>query len=348
MVMKNDSSTPEETTVSLATEAKVAADMAEVFGDDGPSMSKYEVELEDETGKAEEDAAEEMEEEETKEEDEEDEEADEEAASDEKLPTLPAAHQRSLLAYGWTEEEIVDSISAHPEATMRTAAHIHKQRVDENARYAAAGRKAREKPEDKPVVTSVSSAAAGLKQIDVDALVERFGGNEEIIKAIVTPVNKAIEAIHAVLPDLQAGASAVQQQNMNSLAGVIDKFFADATLKPYAELYGPADETPSEEQMAFRNKVLEEADALIAGARLQNRHVSVEDALAFGHEIVSRDHKVKAIRHGLKKTLKKRANSFTTKPSSRKRDAGEDSGKPKTRKQLETSVGKKLREAFRT
>lgn len=268
-------------------------------------------------------------------------------------PTLPQAYVRSLLAYGWTDDEIKGHLEAYGSKFIDTAAKIHSNRNDEIEAWAERGRKLRQSGPDQVTdtksgesdrKTQTTSIPQTLKAIDVDALKERYG-EDEFVDTIARPINDLILAVNAVLPQLQAGIASTQQEAQKQLAQSVEEFFNSADLKDYSTLYGNSKNGITEEHSKTRNRVLEVADALIGGMQDQGKNVSVYDALMLAHETVSRNFTESVIRNRLKDSLTKREKTISLKPSKRTAAAAPNSESDK-RTALESTVAQKLAQAF--
>lgn len=342
-----------------ALEAKVSENLSAAFGDEDDSeQDDTEVDEEPEEGAEESEEESDEEDAEESEESDEGEESEEEAAAepaDPDAPTLPEAHRRSLKAYGWNDDEINQNLKALGSSFIQTAEKIHSNRNAELSQWAAAGRQKREQEGGEQGTTdgqqSTQQAQQGLpgelKPVDAAKLKEQYG-DDDLIDAIVGPVNAAIQSINSTLPQLQQGTQQAQQANTQAVTQQVDEFFGDESVKPYKSLYGDNTEEVTEEQLTNRNKVLDTAYDLMVGANVvHGRQMNVKEALQHAHEIVSKDFKTNAVRDGLKKQAKQRNKGIVNKPSSRK--GGESRGKPgkpRTRRELENKVASKLGEAF--
>ena len=266
------------------------------------------------------------------------------AVSDEDAPTVPAAWRRSLKAREWDDGEIDRFFKADPEIAIRTFERIHTSRVKEVSEFADLGRKAKAeagKGEAKP--DAEVEPHTSLQAIDEEALIGQYG-NEDVVRAIAGPVNKVIQQLNAFLPDIQEGVRNVRQSRSDTLMTQVEAFFGQADLSPYREIYGDFKAGLSDGQREVRQKVLEEADALITGAALQGRSFTVADALTAAHDIVSASFKEKAIRSELKTKVKTRGKGLTLKPRGKSEKPG--SGRPATRKDLERKVARGLAGVF--
>jgi hypothetical protein len=258
-------------------------------------------------------------------------------------PTLPAAYVRSLKAYGWEDAEIQAAMKADPANFLVAAQRIHKNRSDETARWAELGRQSRTQQDQPAGEQKATPARAQIKPVDVEALVEKHG-NEDLVREITGPVNEAIAQINAVLPDLMTGVKSVQESRQQTLGRQIDGFFGGDELKPYAEFYGKDSASMSESQVENRNKVLELADALIAGAAQQGRALNVEEALTLAHDSVSGGFKVQAIRKQVKSAVQTRNKGITIRPTQKGSQAND--GPAKNRNELESRTRDRLAAVF--
>jgi len=278
-------------------------------------------------------------------------EAEAEAAGQEAdSPTLPAAYRRSLLASEWTDKEIDDFFVSNPDGAMVFAEKVHRTRNAQTAQFAAAGREAQAQaqrtnaPEAPP-----PEMPGGFERIDTDALIDKFGGNEEVIAAIAGPMNKVIDQMNVALPKINANVEASENTRRQSLGQAIEDFFTGADMKSFAGIYGDSSAdslaVPTDDQQQSRDKVLETADAIMTGARMQGRQLTVPEALTMAHDSLSVEYRTEVARTELKTKVKKRASGVTLKPSAAKTKA-ESGSQPTTRAQLESNVAEQLAKTF--
>lgn len=244
------------------------------------------------------------------------------------VPTLSDQMERSLIAYGFTKEQITQNAKAMGAGFLQFAAQVHANRRSEIAQWSQAGRVAKQnglageqggnqqqapKQDAKPIVSFDQKAV-------VDGLQKKYGNDPmvaDIVEAMSAPMNAALAAINAVLPDLQAGQKEVKSQGEQALLKEINGFFTGDTLKPYAALYGDGKKGLTPEQREVRNRLLEEADALSLGAKMQGRSLTTAEALTAAHDIVSSDFKVTAARQSVRKESKQRERGIQQRPSNR-------------------------------
>lgn len=265
-----------------------------------------------------------------------------------KGPTLPDSYRRSLKAYDWSDADIDAALKSDPVNFTLTAQRIHANRNAELAKWAEMGRASRpeQENEDKPAKTVDRPKhldEKGLfKPLDVDGMVEKFG-NEDLVRQITEPVNELLKQVNALLPDLMSGVQSIKQSKTDNLARQIDGFFGGKDLKSYEKMYGKDGKTATDEQIESRNKVLEMADALMAGASMQHRKLSFSEAMLMAHDSVSIGFKTQAVREEIKSKVEKRGNSVSLRPS--KGGKATKTGTP-TRPELEARVKSSLAGMF--
>lgn len=268
-------------------------------------------------------------------------------------PTLPAAHRRSLKAYGWEDAEIDDNLTSLGEKFLTTAARLHKNRNDEVAAWAEAGRTARQQSsatsqqndaaQQQQQLRTTQTPPTALAKVDAAKLKEHYG-EDALIDSIVGPINAVVEQINAILPAVQQTQQRSQQAEIEMLSRQVDAFFGGKELEPYAEVYGkPGKGELSPTQIATRNKVLETADALMVGAKFQGRTLTLDEAMQLAHDSVSSGFKVQTARTQIKNDLKARQASITLRPAAKAAASKVGGG---TRTDLEKKVASGLKAVF--
>jgi hypothetical protein len=267
-------------------------------------------------------------------------------------PTLPVAYIRSAKARGWTDEEIQSAVDLNPDKALQTFERMHTSRSQEISEWAELGRKVRSQtpaasatPPASVNATPVSAAPAPsvLRPINVQEMVEKFG-NQELIEALAGPVNAAIQALTPIMERAKASETRAKQTAQEQLGKVVQDFFTDKSMAPYAESYGGDIAKLTETQVEMRGKVLEMADALIAGATFQGRKLSVQEALTLAHDTVSAPVKESVIRDQIRQSVKKRAAGITLRPTGQGRD--DPGAKPRDRSELMTRTEGRLAKAL--
>lgn len=266
-------------------------------------------------------------------------------------PTLPDAHRRSLVAYGWTPEEIDRSLAGLGTPFLETAAKMHVKRNDELQRWAQAGRTAKQSPSSDADPTPSGAEARqpaqqGMAALDVAKLKAEYG-DDPILDAIVAPVNAVIQTINSLLPSLQAGQQLVDRSRTEEVGKAVESFFDDKPLQSFGDLYGSPAKGLTGAQLESRSKVLELAHDLIVGAKTtRGEQLSLRDALTYAHDLVTRDRQEKSVRDQLTQSLAKRQRSIVTRPSGSGKAV--TTGPAKSRAEAEARAGQRLREVFGT
>jgi hypothetical protein len=265
--------------------------------------------------------------------------------------TLPAAYVRSAKARGWTDEEIQSAVELNPDKALQTFERMHTSRTQEINEWAELGRRVRNQGQTGAPAPASSSApapavtpTAALQPINVKETAEKFG-NEELIEALAGPVNAAIKALQPIMQTAAQAEAQAKRAAQEALGKTVQDFFTHTSMAPYSEAYGKGEWgklTPAQQET--RQKVLETADALIAGAAFQGRKLSVQDALTLAHDSVSAPVKETVIRDQLKAAVKKRAAGITLKPTAQGRAA--QGGPPSSKAELMTRTEDRLAKAF--
>ena len=254
---------------------------------------------------------------------------------------IPEAYRRSAKARGWSDKEIEDFGNTQPELALQTLERIHTSRVEEVNDWANRGRQLKA---DEGTTEPTETPATTLIPIDTAALIETYG-NEELIKGIVDPINKAIASLSPVVEDARVAQEQAVKTRQEALMTTIDKFFGAESMAPYNELYGKTWDALTDTQRSTRDSVLEMADALVAGARAQGRILSVDNALLLAHDATTTTMKEKIIRDGVREQVTERAASLTLKPNVRGQTP-DPAAPPRNREELLSRADGWLAKAF--
>ena len=232
--------------------------------------------------------------------------------------TLPEAYIRTAKARGWTDDEIQDfAASAKQDVVLKTFERMHESRIKETQEWAAAGRKV--KQTDTAPVALETPQSAGPK--DYAALAELHGVDETTLRAILEPIDARFAAFEPIMQKAAASQAQVVRTQQEALGKIVRDFFASPEITRYKEAYGSDPNALTATQMALRERVLETADALITGATMQGRDLSIPDALALAHDSESSSFREQVIRDQLRKDSKQREKGITFKPTAQGRQA---------------------------
>ena len=214
--------------------------------------------------------------------------AKDEAADDGSSPTLlPAAQIRSLKSMGWQDEDIDAAYKADPNGFSVSASLIHKQRAADIAEMSKLGRehKERETQSQQPVTEQPATVQPTLPTsptaLDVNAIKEELGDNDAV-KQLIEVINAQQTRLDALTTETEGFATREQQVVQDAALKEVQKFFDHDDLKAYQEFYGTG-VAVSDTQFANRQKVLENADALLVGAQIQGRPMTPQEALLESH-----------------------------------------------------------------
>jgi len=189
-----------------------------------------------------------------------------------------------------------------------------------------------------------SQAVTALQPINVQELTEKFG-NEELIAAIAGPINAQVAALGPLLAEVQATRERENATHQATVAKTVQDFFSGEEMKSFESVYGPvAYEAKTPEQQRTVSRVLEMADALIAGAAYQGRDVPIPEALMLAHDSIASGFKENIIRDGIRKKVAKREKGITLKPTAQGRVAV--GGPPRYRQELLSRTEDRLAAAF--
>lgn len=275
----------------------------------------------------------------------------EESNSEEQLSglTIPAAHIRSLKAYGYDDARIAKNAEKFGLDFNTFAADIHSKRNAEVARWAEAGQRQREMQQQpaESVQQNVAPTQAAMPQqlqpIDLAKLQEKYG-EAELLQDLIGPVNATINTLNAVIPGIQQGMQTVQRTQEDAVTTQINSFFDSKEIEPYRKLYGGSDKPMTQEQIATRNQMLDMADLILSGAASQGQNLSFEAAMTAAHDAVSANFRETAVRKTIKKVAKARNRGITQKPSKRvvkPASSGDD------RTDFERRTAARMRDAFK-
>lgn len=233
-----------------------------------------------------------------------------EQQSNDGAPTLPAAHIRSLKAYGWSDDEIAELQESPLAAT--TAAKIHAQRTRDIQQWANHGRQQAAQATD--AAANPPAKAGGVpEKLDIAALREKYG-DSDLLDEIVAPINAKLDLINQLLPDLQSGQAVAQQARFEAAKTQVDSFFTSGSMKPYENAYGTSTDSLTDEQKGNRVKLLQTADYIRTGASAQGQEIPIHEAMGMAHEIVGGGFRAEAVRKEIRSQVTQRAKGASLRP----------------------------------
>ena len=179
-----------------------------------------------------------------------------------------------------------------------------------------------------------------MEHYNIDALVETHG-NEDLIKALVAPLNGMIDNLNAATERLAGSEEFVKATEQNIVAEATQEFLMSKGMETYRDTYGGEEKDLTDEQIKNRMELFEQADILAAGARDHNVDMTIRDALERAHILKSQGTRDETIRQSLRESMKKRTK--TTK-SSHKKTVSPDSNEPVSEDELERRTAVRLQE----
>lgn len=245
-------------------------------------------------------------------------------------PTVPAAYNRSLKAYQWTDEEIANGMKADPVGFLKMAERVHANRNEETKRWVEIGRKQQAQP-------AAAKAPEAKPKFDAKALRDKYG-DEPFIAAMEHQAAQLDEA-HAFIDESRKRQAEAEVASLNQN---IDRYFSSADLTAYHDVYGKDSKALTEKQVGERMKVMETANLLISGATQMGRSMTLDEALTMAHDSVSAPIKEKVAVKKVETAVRARQQAISMRPGAKTTTMA-----PDTRKDLEKTVKSKLDAAFK-
>jgi hypothetical protein len=264
-------------------------------------------------------------------------------AGDDK-PGLPDAYVRAAEAYGWKKEDVLAEFEANPDRAMKTFSNIYQTRNKTTAEFAAIGRRQKQEV----AVRSQETERPKFTPVDVNALKARYGDEAGPLIEMIDAQNKAMGQLFEAMPGSVKKDSAQQPAQPRVFASPIDEsgieqqihsFFEADKLKPYEPLYGKLEfgqtwNDLTRGQQDNRWRVLQEADLIAGGAKLQGVNMPLDEAMERAHSFVTQKYRDKVLVDGVKAKVVQRAKGITLQPSkgtNKSENSNLSSAKPGTR-----------------
>ena len=269
---------------------------------------------------------------------------------------LPEAYLRCAVHQGWEKEDALDFFKREPEHALKTFGNIYNSTNKLSEHWAEFGRTAVDARNKKLEAEASGNEEKGS---DVEKLLDAA---EDLDPAVVTVLkaldarNKKLEAtVHKMASapgkNVNAEYERVRATADDAKTREIHGFFQSNTMKSYDKFYGvleahqePDDLTAS--QRKHRWSVMEKADLMITGARMQGRELTAAEALEAAHLLVTEPIREQVIVEKLKATATKRKKGHLFRPSNSRKASGavgdKNSGKPDSRKEILARAEKRL------
>ncbi len=274
----------------------------------------------------------------------------------EEIPQLPDAYYQAAIHRGISKEDIKLFYESNPEQCVRAYGGIFEAVKRSGADFAAQGRKHKELLERE---AELANAPQNVEEsefvgVDIDAL-EKTEIDPDAL-AIIRAQNdqaeqmfKDVQALKAAPVQTQQDTSGANSQEVALINQQIDGFFTSDATKPYAEFYGVipkgavdwANLSPG--QQANRWGVITMMDDILLGAEMNNREMSIDDAMQVAHLNVSESQRTKVIREELRTSITKRSKSLSLESASTSK---EESTAKKTGDDLVEATRERLSKVF--
>lgn len=254
---------------------------------------------------------------------EEDEGGDDDKDDSQETIVLPDNYYRAAIHTGIKPEKIAEMLDTNPEAALQFFEKVHASTNYITKQTSSLGRKHQEL--EKKLVQDTPEDDAYKPAIDVVEFEKQYGEEDPksvmMMKAMVEQGRKQHEEMQ-VLKKQQQPVSQEVNDEQQRIWKEVNTFFCDKDMqKHYTDKYGNSnlderwDETLTGRQFNARAALMQEADAYIAGSKLQGVDVSYTEALERAHIASSSDSVAKIAREDLKAKVKKRSKGITVKNS---------------------------------
>ena len=250
---------------------------------------------------------------------------------------LPVGHRRAALASGWSNEEVDHFIETRPDEAVAEFKDVFEARRKESSEWSTRGRQLAAAGKDTDVSETATEAGKGtaLDHYDVKALIEEHPGNEDLINALVTPLNATIDRVNAVTEKLTKSEDFVRGTEEQAVAAATQEFLMSDGMKSFRDTYGGEVKDLTDKQQASRMELFKQADIIATGAQDHGYGITIPEALDRAHTILSQGTRDEAIRQGIRDDMKKRTK---TTPSSHKRTPVSDKDGDYSDEELEARV----------
>jgi hypothetical protein len=175
---------------------------------------------------------------------------------------------------------------------------------------------------------------------------EALEGLDENFKTqVLQPMQQHMQQVQSAAEQaIRQNQQMAQERQMEALHQQIDGFFN--ARKGYESVYGVGKNRSdlSDQEMQNRISVIEEADAIRAGAMSQGRQLTVQDALEMAHNLVTSTKQRETARRDIANSVQKRQGQATVRPSQRGGSPADDAD-PLTK--AEQTADRKLNEINR-
>lgn len=240
---------------------------------------------------------------------------------------VPEPMIRAAIDSGMSEQEVIDWWEGDAEGARKGMLELYNHKVDLlNAQSNMASH--RPQPAETPPAANPPTPRLDTpdspSMLDLAALREKYADDEDIITDVVEPLNKLLGQLSTKVAKLEEQQTTVSKQveeersranaqQREVIGQQIDGFFNSPHLAPMREYYGSGAEL-DDAQLENRQRVVEFAGRLRAGALVRGEELSVEEALSSAHLALSAPYVKQALIAQIKNTATKRSKNSSLEP----------------------------------
>lgn len=237
---------------------------------------------------------------------------------------LPENYRRAAIHQGWTEDEVTDFFKSNPEQAVKTFEKIYNSTNYITEQTAALGRIAQAEQKRKTDEELKTAQSKPKFRDAIEVLKKKYGEDDPALVEMMEIIAQQNEELHNTISSLKGKEQPQMSESDKKIWDTITGFFNDPNIAVYEPFYGKSDKdgqwgrTLTGEQHQNRMKVLEKADQIVAGAKLQGKDMKYEDALLQAHFVVSDKVRGNVARQDLIQKIKARNNGLTVKSAGTK------------------------------
>lgn len=254
------------------------------------------------------------------------------------LPLLPSGYRRAALARGWTAEEIDFYLKDKPDEAVGELKRVYTDWQADSSRYSERGRRLYEADQNVSKADEKQETSEALSSFDAKALIEAHG-NEDLINALVGPLNATIEQVNAVAKTLSHSEEFLRSTEEDALATATQEFLTSKEMEPYRDTFGVEVKDLTDAQLESRMELFKQADIIATGAKDHGMDITVQDALLRAHTLVSQGTRDEAIRQSIRDSMTKRTKTIK---SSHQETPASDADQPISDKELEARTKSRM------
>ncbi len=283
----------------------------------------------------------EQEDEEVKEVEEEDKESEKEPEKE--APALPENYFRAAVHQGMEPENIQKIFDADPDGALKLFESIYNSTNFISEQTSALGRTKRVEMQ-KALEAESKPEEIEYKSIDIDAIKKAYSEDDPGLVTLFEGLNAQNKQMFDMLKEQRQTPTPQSQQPSDEdkkVWGTINTFFSDKGMEVFSEAYGAVGEgkdwntSLTGAQAQTRMEIIDEADLIMGGAKLQGRDMNYAEALSRAHLVASSKMQSQIAREQIHKEIKKRNKGITVKST------GKSSNKSLTPEQEEKALEKK-------